>query len=1344
MTASPQRYAVLMERFDELCDLDEAGRAPLLEKLRADDPELWAELVRLLRHDRDSTTAARRDGPQLDAFSLFDAAEDDDGARPKHIAPLSPPSTLVAERYEIRRPLGSGGAGAVFSAFDRETQREVALKFLRSQPDEDPRDVCRFRREFRAVSRLSHPGCLQVFAEGTEAGRRYIVMEYAAGGDLSRLCGADPALLLYLLAQLAGALDYVHGCGIVHRDLKPQNVLLTAEETPQPKLSDFGLAKVFDEDPNSLSESSGLVGTVDYMAPEQVQGLPVDPRTDLYAFGCLIYKLWSGRPPFLGSPFERLSARLRGGAPPLRSIVRDVSAELDALVERLLRTDPRERPQSALEVGRVLARLLAARSGDLASQPLWLRSHSSRSVLYQPGFIGRGALIERITHAAQAAFSGREPSREAPSLLVVRGEAGLGKSALLRVVRRRLEALGATVLCARVPSEGASPLAPFAELAARVTGRSSDEPPIAGTRGRQPLEGVAALHGEAMALAEPLRALLRVRPLAVLLEDLHDATDSARLLLRELSRVLTSTGRGAARPLFVCTLRPARLTTLLEEDAAFGSITITDLAPLDAPELAEFAASMLGTVAGELPARLLERLAEGSQGNPLLAQAMLRTLADSGSLRRDEAGWVFAPPAPADSVLPLRLDALSPSARHILEWAAIAGQRFDVALLAAASGIVEDELLDGLDEALRRNIVRPLAAVRRDERTDGPGLLDTYEFEHARFVDVLRAGLLGTRRAACHAAMAEALRERPGSSAALLSHHYTEGGRQAEAARYLVIAGQQALSAHDYAAAQRHFQDALAGISALDAAERDAARERAVEGLAEAQVALGQAQPAATALQALLKEPAGSSRPTRLAREARSVRARRLRKLGMARLHLGDIAGAMAALEQALDVLGDRLPLRRAALFLRLAFDACLALLSLLLGPRTDRGPVDHGRVDRGRAPRRGGEQLESEERVLLHRELALLYRWVDGERAAAHHFAFARAASRLLSPAYLVDACAAVAVFLAIGGSTALGSWVERRTRALASSTDDRHGLARLNLLRGGADVLLRADARGLDTLRQGTREAQGLADPLLFAWALDFLAWTEILASRFDDAARDLERASEIAERLQIAWLRADTSCAQALIESIQGRFDQAAERARGLLAEDLRLSLPAIEAVATEVLGGIAFMTGRYRDASALFERAHLLYVSHHLEHGWGFLMQIERSEALLMQADEEGAAAVPDLAARLAEHARLTERRYGRLPHYRGCALVLFGVHAARTGRAARARQQFAEALRLRPPPRTTHIDGWVLWRVAFELHRLGEPAFAVEPLLQEVEAINSATGMHGMSQFLARARALYRL
>ena len=203
-----------MGHFDALCDLSEAERVPHLDRLSNEEPELCAALLRLLHHDAAGGGELDRRPP---SGTLAPLLADADEPAPLAAAPPVPPSPLIAERYEMKQPLGSGGTGAVFLAFDRETQGPVAIKFLRRQPTEEPRDVGRFRREFRAVSRLSHPGCLKVFAEGMHGDQRYIVMEYAPGGDLSRL---------------AGALDYVHGQGIVHRDPNPQGVAVAGCVAP--------------------------------------------------------------------------------------------------------------------------------------------------------------------------------------------------------------------------------------------------------------------------------------------------------------------------------------------------------------------------------------------------------------------------------------------------------------------------------------------------------------------------------------------------------------------------------------------------------------------------------------------------------------------------------------------------------------------------------------------------------------------------------------------------------------------------------------------------------------------------------------------------------------------------------------------------------------------------------------------------------------------------------------------------------------------------------------------------------------------------------------------------------
>lgn len=1440
-----------MRHFDALCDLSDSEREPRLQALQGRDPELACELRKLLRHDLPHESAGLPGQADVSVLMQRVARDIDEAGASSQSAHTSSgraarreeagrsgasevfaPSAYVAGRYRIGRALGSGGAGAVFWAHDSVGQREVAIKFLRRTRLTDPRDISRFRREFRAISRLNHPGCLQVFAEGVEGDQRYIVMEYVPGGHLSAHSPPTMEARLYVLAQLAATLDYVHSRGVLHRDLKPQNILLYPAPRPTvetehdgrvsqqesagpgtiflPKLADFGIAKLFDEESSSLSETSGLVGTLDYVSPEQVRGATVDARSDLYSFGCVIYKLWTGRAPFAGNTFERLSARLLGPPAPLRSLLPNVPPALDDLVARLLAPDPTHRPQSAVEVGRVLAALLRQEGGPSSQAPLWLASGSARVPVFQARFVGRDDLLSEVLKQAQAASAG---DAAAASLIVIGGEAGVGKTAVLRVARQRLEAAGLRVIVARVPAQSAGPLAPFPELFARIAEDTADSPSGSLGRGlgRPAQDGLAALRVQALALAEALGALHRQQPLVLIFDDLHDATESALLLLRELLTALRPAGRPRSFPLIVASLRPPveRLTTWLGSDPTGGgtlrsadgpapAILRLDLRPLSNAEVDALALSMLGGRDDALPASLSAYLWRESGGSPLLSQATLRALAERGCLQQGEQGVQFVPPTSAEpapesepsaharssamspdrdrsgeataheSVLAARLAQLAPETRTVLTWAAVIGLRFDLGLLLRVARLDEDQVIDSIDEALRAGIV---STVHEPSLTQGPLTHDTYEFEHLRLVDVLDRSLSPAERVERQRAVLAVLQEQPDVEPARLAHHAVLAERPHLALHALLSVGRAALRGDDYAAAERAFQDALLQVAAahtsavpIDDPSTDdlhAQSEQAHEGLADAQIMLGQPAIAAQSLQRLLQDAASSTRPlsaspaktANAAKQGRDqsdiIRARRLRKLGLARLRLGDPALALSTLEQGLGALGDSLPLGRVRLFGRLIFDTFCVLWYLLWPLRSRRKAPQEPTTQLGIAHTGSHAQRvafepqpsRSEECVLIHRELALLYRWVDDLRTTAHNFAFARAAGRLGQSAFWVDAGAAVALFLSMAGSTQLSGWVERRVRALATSTDDRLGLARVNLLRGGGDFLLRNDAEGLRLMRQGVEPLRSLAEPMLFAWALNFLGWAQILASRFAEATADIQAAMRIAERMQLAWLRADCSCALALIESLQGQFERADERVRAFLASDLRLTLPALEAVATEVLGGIALMQGRPRDASALFERAHLLYVSHHVERGWGFLMQIERTEALLFWVQEDGEAAVPDLLSRLREHARLSQRRLGHLPLYRGCTSVLRGVYEARRGRTKQARRLFQQALAVRPSPRTTYLDAWVLWRVAIECSRLGDANEQTAALWSQVDAIHRDTGMLGMAQLMAHARAL---
>jgi serine/threonine protein kinase len=253
---------------------------------------------------------------------------------------------LIAGRYELHELVGSGGMSNVFRAHDRLLERSVAIKVLHEQYSSDEDYVERFRREARSVAQLAHPNIVTVIDRGEEDGRQYIVFEYVEGENLKGLLshGALPVdqALRYGL-QIAGALDFAHKRGLVHRDVKPQNVLLTEEG--EPKVTDFGIARSVDV--QSVTQSGTVLGTSDYIAPEQARGEQVDQRTDIYSLGVMLYELLTGEVPYSGDNFVAVAMQhLHEPVPSVLDQGRDVPVRLDLAVQRAMAKHPADRFES--------------------------------------------------------------------------------------------------------------------------------------------------------------------------------------------------------------------------------------------------------------------------------------------------------------------------------------------------------------------------------------------------------------------------------------------------------------------------------------------------------------------------------------------------------------------------------------------------------------------------------------------------------------------------------------------------------------------------------------------------------------------------------------------------------------------------------------------------------------------------------------------------------------------------------------------------------------------------------------------------------------------------------------
>ena len=279
--------------------------------------------------------------------------------------------TLIGGRYELGELLGRGGMAEVRKGTDSRLGRVVAVKRLRTDLASDATFQARFRREAQSAASLNHPAIVAVYdtgeepaADGSGISQPYIVMEFVAGRTLRDILREGRKILperaLEITSGVLSALDYSHRAGIIHRDIKPGNVMLTP--SGDIKVMDFGIARAISDAASTMTQTAAVVGTAQYLSPEQARGETVDSRSDVYSAGCLLYELLTGRPPFVGdSPVAVAYQHVREPAVPPSDHDTDLPPEVDAIVMKALTKSLEDRYQSAAAMRSDIERYLAGR-----------------------------------------------------------------------------------------------------------------------------------------------------------------------------------------------------------------------------------------------------------------------------------------------------------------------------------------------------------------------------------------------------------------------------------------------------------------------------------------------------------------------------------------------------------------------------------------------------------------------------------------------------------------------------------------------------------------------------------------------------------------------------------------------------------------------------------------------------------------------------------------------------------------------------------------------------------------------------------------------------------------------
>jgi len=761
------------------------------------------------------------------------------------------PPTLegLPPRYRPLRELGTGAYKTVYLATDTKLRRLVAIAAIRLESlDSDLGQL----HEARAMAQIGdHAHVVSVYDVIESAQAVYIVSQYLPGGDLEgwmRAREAKPLALpeaVRIAADVCRALEHAHGCEMAHRDVKPANVLLDDEK--RGFLADLGLATFVDA---SAGSACDVAGTPHYMAPEVIATGTSGLSADLYSLGCVLYEMLTGAPPFTHeSPIEVL--RMHGEKEPVPPVQRNraVPALLSDLVVKFLQKDPASRPASSADVRASLEGLLAsplleiapsrrARLASIATARTSAGLAGLASFAEEPPLVCRGDEIA-LFDAAIARSRGGEPT-----LLVLEGDPGIGKTRLLRELRERAVLDGALVLAGAGYEDAPLPYRPFVEAILPAAGLLSDVDRdhaeelrrflhLSDRAGSGRVEG-GDRHRLFVAVFAALTRWSRGRPLVLTIDDLHWADAASLDLFEHIAFALCQlAARGPVALTLATSVRPtatARVRRAIERLQREPITKMLRPAGLDEAGVGR----VLTSLGVERPSnQLVERVCVITDGNPLYVREVAEHLQRTDALEV-RGGYTVCKLPSADIAIPSSLTSaiagalgsVGSSCRQALATASIVGIRFGLREVSAISGLSIDECIEALDEAASVGILVDLG--------------QSYRFAHPLLRRAVEDDVRPTRRQSIHLRAADHLERarsaRPEETAARIAHHLLRAGPLAPPATVVVYArraAEQALAQYAWAEASELLEAAIRATGeGADVAEADLADLHHKAGLA--------------------------------------------------------------------------------------------------------------------------------------------------------------------------------------------------------------------------------------------------------------------------------------------------------------------------------------------------------------------------------------------------------------------------------------------------------------------------------------------------------------------------------